>query len=241
MKSGPSELSRPLRSTAARQLLAVIIFALPYYSSSILLHLWREQPLSTQQFMHYLAVIAPLSIVVALLLLRFLCGEKLKDLNLRPGKLTSDLLATLVLSVVIVVANVISHEVLSGLLADSADNTGVRNLFAEMTGDPRLMVLFLGLLIPLGAASEEVVRVFLLSRLWKVWPSVTAKLVVVVISACLFGLSHAFQGPTGIAWTTICGLIMALYYLRFGRVVPLLLAHYVTNTLYVVIFAVSAR
>ena len=40
---------------------------------------------------------------------------------------------------------------------------------------------------------------------------------------------------------TIFGLIMAFYYLRFGRVVPLILAHYVTNALQVVVFSALAR
>jgi len=32
-------------------------------------------------------------------------------------------------------------------------------------------------------------------------------------------------------------LISALYYLRFGRVVPLILAHYLTSAIQVVVFA----
>jgi len=34
---------------------------------------------------------------------------------------------------------------------------------------------------------------------------------------------------------SIFGLIMALYYLRFGRVAPLILAHYLTNALQVIV------
>jgi membrane protease YdiL (CAAX protease family) len=189
----------------------------------------------------YLAVIAPLAIAIALLLLRFLCGENPRDLNLRPGKLSSDLLAALILSTVIIVANAISTHFLSELLPESLSNTDVTDLMVELAGNPGLLVLFVGLLILFGAASEEVIRVFLLSRLWKVWPSPTGKLVAVVISACLFGLIHLYRGPVSVGWTAIFGLIMALYYLRFGRAVPLILAHYLTNAFQVVFFAVLAR
>jgi membrane protease YdiL (CAAX protease family) len=240
-KSEPSELSKPWQSKAWMQLLAAITGVLPLYSSLIIYQLRRDQPLSIQGFIFYLAVISPLAIVIALLLLRLLCGENPRDLNLRPGKLSSDLLAALILSPVIIVANVISNYFLSELLPDSASNTSVRSLFVEVASNPGLLVLFVGLLIPLGAASEEVIRVFLLSRLWKVWPSTTGKLVAVVISACLFGLIHVYRGPSSVAWTAIFGLIMALYYLRFGRAVPLILAHYVTNALQVVVVAVLAR
>jgi membrane protease YdiL (CAAX protease family) len=240
-QSEPSEPPKPRQSGAWIQLLAVIIGVLPLYSSLIIYQLRRDQPLSMQGFIFYLAVICPLAVVIALLLLRFLCGENPRDLNLRPGKLSSDLLAALILCPVIIVANVVSNYFLSELLPDSASNTSVRNLFVELSSNPGLLVLFVGLLIPLGAVSEEVIRVFLLSRFWKVWPSTTGELVAVVISVCLFGLIHVYRGPASVASTAIFGLIMALYYLRFGRAVPLILAHYLTNALQVVVFAVRAR
>jgi len=240
-RSKPTEHPKPLQGKAWVQLLAVALGVLPLYSGLIILQLRSGQQLSIQAFMLYLVVIAPLAIAIALLLLRFLCGESPRDLNLRPGKLPLDLLAVLVLSLAIIVANVISTYVLSELFPESSSNTSVTNLFVELASNLGLLVLFAGPLFLLGAVSEEVIRVFLLSRLWKVWPSTTGKLITVAVSACLFGLVHLYQGPVSAAWTAIFGLIMALYYLRFGRVVPLILAHYLTNALQVVLFAVLAR
>lgn len=111
----------------------------------------------------------------------------------------------------------------------------------ELAGNPKLLGLFVGPLLFLGAASEEVVRAFLLSRLWKVLPSTAGKSAAMVVSACLFGLIHLYQGPVHAVWTGVLGLIMALYYVRFGRVVPLILAHYVTNALQVAVFVAKAR
>jgi membrane protease YdiL (CAAX protease family) len=234
----PSHVSRPWQSTAWIQLLAVVLGVLPLYSSLILSGLRRGQPLTTHEYIFYLAVICPVTIVIALLLLRFLCREDLRDLNLRPGTLSSDLLAAVILSPVIIVANIISTQLLSNLIPGSASNSSVRNLFVGLARDPGMFALFLALLIPLGAASEELVRVFLLSRLWKVWASTTGRLAGVVVSACLFGLIHVYRGPVAVGWTAIYGLIAALYYLRFGRVLPLILAHYLTNALQVIVFAV---
>jgi membrane protease YdiL (CAAX protease family) len=239
--SKPSQLPGPLQSKAWMQLLAVVLGVFPLYAGLMILQVRSSQPLSIHAFILYLAVISPLAIVIALLVLRFLCGETPRDLNLAPGKLSSDLLAAFVLTLAILASNIISTYFLSELLPASPSNMSVTNLFVELAGNPGLLVLFAGLLFFLGAASEEGIRVFLLSRLWKVWPSITGKLLVVVISACLFGLIHLYQGPVSAAWTAIFGLIMALYYLRFGRVVPLILAHYLTNALQVVVFAVQAR
>jgi membrane protease YdiL (CAAX protease family) len=238
IQDGPTELSKPWQGKAWIQLLAVVLGVLPLYSDLVILQFRSELQISLQAFVLYLTVIAPVALVIALLLLRFLCGENPRDLNLKPGRLSSDLLATLVLSLVEIVASVISSYFLSKLLPESPSNTSVTNLFVEVASDPRLLVLFVGLLLLLGAASEEVVRVFLLSRLWKIWPSAAGKLLVIVISACLFGLIHLYQGPVSVTGKVIFGLIMALFYLRFGRVVPLILTHYLTNALQLMLFAV---
>jgi membrane protease YdiL (CAAX protease family) len=226
---------------AWRQLLAAAVGVLPLYTILIIFQLHRDEPIPIQGFILYLAVISPLAIAVTWALLRFFCRENLRDLNLKPGKLSSDMYATLALSAVIILSNIVSNSILSQLFSNSAPDTSVRDLFLELARNPKLFALFVCLLIPMGAAAEEVIRVFLLSRLWKVWPSTTGKVVTVGISACLFGLIHLYRGPSVAAWTAIFGLIMALYYLRFGRVVPLILAHYLTNGLQVIVFAVVAR
>jgi membrane protease YdiL (CAAX protease family) len=237
----PPGSPKPWQRNALTQLLAVVAGVLPLYSSLIIYQLRRGQAFSIQGFIFYLAVISPLAIVIAFLLLRFLCGENHRCLNLRPGKLSSDLRAALILSPVILVANVVSNYFLTELFPDSSSGTSIRDLFVEVAGNPGLLVLLVGPLIFLGAASEELIRVFLLNRLWKVWPSTIGKLVTVVVSACLFGLIHLYRGPVHVAWTAIFGLIAALYYLRFGRVVPLILAHYVTNELQVIVATALAR
>ena len=240
-RSSAHEGPKPWRRRARTQLLAAVLGVLPLYWTLLALQLRGGQGVSLQGFIFYLSVISPLSIVIILLLLRFLCGEGPKSLNLKAGTVPRDLLATLILSVVIVVASIVSFGLLSRLQSDSTSDTSVRELFGELAGNPRLLVLFLGLLLFLGAASEEMVRAFFLNRLWKVWPSTTGKAVAVVISAGLFGLTHLYQGFVHVLWTGIFGLIMALYYLRYGRVGPLVLAHYVTNALQVIVFAARAQ
>jgi hypothetical protein len=42
----------------------------------------------------------------------------------------------------------------------------------------------------------------------------------------LFGLNHVAQGPAGVISVTLNGLIMVLWYLRFGRIFHLIVAHY---------------
>lgn len=222
-------------------MLAAVAAVAPLYAGLIAYQLRERQPVSLQGFIFYLAVISPLALVFALLLLRFLCGESPRQLNRKPGKLTRDLLAALVLCPVIIVANVVSQGLFSALLPNAAPDTSVRDLFMELARNRGLLVLFVVLLIPAGAAAEEVTRMVFLGRVWKVWSSASGRLLAVVISAGLFGLIHSYQGPVHIAWASVFGLIAALYYLRFGRAVPLILAHYLTNALQVIVFALRVR
>jgi len=238
---GSSERSAPRQGMARAQLLAAGLAVVPLYSTLILLELVSGRPLSLRSFVVYLAVIAPLSMVIAWLSLRFLCGEGFRGLNLRPGRPYSDLLSALALSLATLVAGVVSTALLLALLPAAASDTSVRDLFRGLAGNPGLLTLFLVLLLPLGAASEELIRVLLLSRLWNVWPSTSAKGLAVAVSAVLFGFLHLYHGTAAIIWTALYGLVMGLYYLRFGRVVPMILSHYLTNALQVVAVAVLAR
>jgi hypothetical protein len=91
-----------------KHLLAVVLGVLPLYAGLVLLELRGEGALSVRAFVMYLAVISPLSIAVVVLLLRVLCGESLRSLNLKPGRWPRDLRHALLLSLVVLVANVIS-------------------------------------------------------------------------------------------------------------------------------------
>ncbi|MEJ2719624.1 MAG: CPBP family intramembrane metalloprotease [bacterium] len=235
-----SERNRPRWVGRWVHLAAAVLGVLPIYASVMVLQIRDGRALTLEGFIIYLVVISPLTIVTTLLLLRLLCGESVRDLNLKAGKVSRDLVSGLALSMVILVANVISMQLLSRLMPGSASNASVGSLFVDLAADPMLLGLFLGLLLFLGAASEELVRAFLLSRLWKVWPSIVDRSAAVLASAGLFGLIHLYQGPVHAVWAGILGLIMALYYARFGRIIPLVFGHYVTNALQVVVFAVNA-
>jgi membrane protease YdiL (CAAX protease family) len=217
------------------QLLAVALGPIPVYALLFANSLISDQPYSPQDFILYATAISGPIIIGLLLLLRFLCGESPRELNLSPSKLSTDFLAAVILSVVTLAANVLANGLVAELLP-APPNTGVINLFRWLSQSPGMLALFLGVLLWIGVAQEELTRVFLLSRLWKVWPSTAARLGAVLLAAVLFGPSHYWQGPTRVVSAGIYGLIMGLYYLRFGRIGPLIVSHYLTNALQVVVF-----
>jgi membrane protease YdiL (CAAX protease family) len=58
---------------------------------------------------------------------------------------------------------------------------------------------------------EELSRVFMLNRLWIAWPQPGARWGVLIASAVLFGLVHAYQGPANAIVITVQGMLYALY------------------------------
>ncbi len=80
-----------------------------------------------------------------------------------------------------------------------------------------------------NAILEEVVVVgYLVTRLtdigWRVWQ-------VVLASALLRGSYHLYQGFGGFVGNAIMGVVFALFFLRFRRVVPLIIAHTILDVI----------
>jgi membrane protease YdiL (CAAX protease family) len=63
----------------------------------------------------------------------------------------------------------------------------------------------------------------------------------VLALAVLFGLTHLYQGQSGVATFTLVGLILATVYLHFGRVWPLMISHYLHNALQIILLVYLIR
>jgi len=92
-------------------------------------------------------------------------------------------------------------------------------------------VLFLGPAVIFVAGSEELTRVFFITRWMKISSSKVWLGVGVFLSAFLFGLNHVAQGYAGVISVTLNALIMVLWYLRFGRIFHLIVAHYLYDVI----------
>lgn len=79
-----------------------------------------------------------------------------------------------------------------------------------------------------GILEEVVVTGYLLTRLrqlgWRPWPAVVG-------SSVLRGSYHLYQGFSGFAGNLVMGLIFARYFQRTGRVLPLIGAHTLLDTI----------
>ena len=209
------------------QVLAIMLGYGSTYVTTILSHLGRDQPLSVRDILFYTTVVGSLGVIVMLLLLRVLCGERVRDLNLRPGTWWKDILFGAGLVVVTLGTHTLLRNPLMHIFPPEP-GSGLGGRFPnELIGNPVLFGLMMGPGLIIGAGIfEELSRVFLLTRLWNISPSKAGRWFAIVLSAGLFGLAHLYQGTAGIISTGISGLVLAIYYPASGRVLPMMLSHY---------------
>ncbi|MCH7471710.1 CPBP family intramembrane metalloprotease [bacterium] len=225
----------PWQRHPATQLAAVALGVLPMYAVSAISG-YRSLASGIFQVPGVLDSILNAAFVVLffgsilLALLYILCGERLSGLQLQQGSWTVDLVRGLGLAGLLLGAQVAFNFIVS-LFISAEVPLANREIASALSGDALLLAVWLGPVVWLQAALiEEFSRVFLLTRLWQVWPAPAHKMYAVIASALLFGLGHIYQGPLGILGTALIGLLLAWHFLRYGRVLPLFIAHGVYNT-----------
>lgn len=169
--------------------------------------------------------------LVLVLILRYLNGERIKDLNLKTGTWWKDLLLGIALMVATLGVFMLTRNLISGLFPPQG-SSDLDPLFERVLTDQTFFLLLIGPGLLIGAGIfEELTRIFLLSRLWKIWENPIWRWVTVLLSGVIFGLMHSYQGPAGVVSTGISGLVMGIFYLRFGRIFPMVIAHYLHDAL----------
>ena len=106
--------------------------------------------------------------------------------------------------------------------------------FADMTGNLKLLLIYLVLLWTLGALGEEIdYRGYLMNRVAGVFRETKAAWVVSLIAvSVVFGCAHLGQGATGMIENVWDGLLLGALYLAGGRnLAAPVIAHAVGDTL----------
>lgn len=175
------------------------------------------------------------------LLLYLVCGQRLADLNLRRGRWLIDLRSGVMLAAILLGYQFI-YSMLTAQLGNSEVPAANLAIARELSADPWLLALWLGPTVWLQAGLfEELSRAFMLSRLWQVWPGPAGRWLVLLGSSLLFGLGHLYQGPIGVFGTALIGLILGWHYLVRGRLLPLIIAHGLYDTVVIVALVSAVR
>jgi membrane protease YdiL (CAAX protease family) len=226
-----SEVEDSSRGPAATGL-ALLLVSLPY-CYAFWFHLSGRE-ISLAELMLYPLLIGGAGIALILCLIRYLFRERIGGLNRKPGRWHLDGVAGLLLTALSFATMVAHGAILAPLLPRQSGPPpqSVELLLSALRENPLLLALWLGPVVWIGvAAFEELSRVFLLDRLWKLWPRTGSRWFAILLSAVAFGLVHIYQGLAAVVSISLLGLLYGLYYLRFGRVWPLIIAHALFDSL----------
>lgn len=224
------------QSASATQVLAVVVALAPLYAFALWSHV-AGGPLSLRQLFLYPLVFGGGDVLLILLTYRFVCGLPPSRLNRKPGTWWADLTVGVLLGLLFLTLLSLQRwaQTRWGPGSSGPPPQELITLFRGVATDPALLALWLGPVVWIGVAGfEELARVFFLDRLWSVWPRLSARWAVLLLSGALFGLVHVYQGAMSVAAIAVQGVIYGWYYLRFGRVWPMIVGHALYDSFQVV-------
>ncbi len=165
------------------------------------------------------------SIIILLLLKKFFLKEKLSDFNSGKGNIGTDILWGFALTIAYFILFYIERYTLMDILSFRS-NTELLGLMLEMRSNPWLLLIWFGPVLWIGIALyEELIRVFILTSLWKFSKNKIWIFTAILIASLLIGFAHWSQGPYGIVTITIKSILACYFFYKYERLLPLIIAH----------------
>ena len=171
------------------------------------------------------------TVLVVTLLLR-LSGERYKTIGFGTQKIRKQLGFGILFGVLIFLFDTfVSSPSIEGLLPETAaQGVDMGKLFT----DSRLLPLWILAALFKGAFSEELWRIFALTRFEK-WLGKTGLVLALILGSIVFGFGHLYQGLSGLITIAIIGFLYALVYLRRRRALEAVFAHATFNMIGVIL------
>jgi len=215
-------------SKITRNLLAVGIAVLPVNFIMIWYRLHQTENFSTSDMTLYPLLFGGGSIVLILLLNRYLLREDFSaTFNSGKGTLTRDIFTGLGLTIIYFVMFFTERVTLMRWLpANDSPNTELIDVMVDLANDPVLMLVWLGPVLWIGIALfEELSRTFLLKCLWNLRDNRNWHVAVIFLVSVLIGVTHLYQGVYGIISIGLKSVVMCFYFYKYRRLLPLVLSH----------------
>jgi len=208
-----------------KQLIALTIIVLIPFGMMIWFRSHNSSGFASVELIIYPLLFGGLSIGILYLLKRFYLKEKFTEFNSGKGKWTTDILWGLALTTIYFILFYVERLTLSNILSFNS-NKELLGLMLDMRKSPILLVIWFGPVLWIGIALyEELIRVFILSSLWKFSNKQVWSILVIIISALIIGFAHWSQGSYGIVTIGIKSIISGLFFYKYRRLFPLVIAH----------------
>lgn len=119
MMSSATFDKKPWQGRPITQIIAVVVVYVPPYALAIWSHL-SQRTITLKELFLYPLLLGGGSVVLTLLVCRFICGERIASLNLKPGRWYTDILVGVLLAAVFLGLLVLQQVVQSRWLPSTA-------------------------------------------------------------------------------------------------------------------------
>ncbi len=208
-----------------KQIISLLIMVFIPFGMMIWFRIHNSSGFASVELILYPLIFGGGSIIVLVLLKKYFLKESLSEFNSGKGKWGSDILWGFALTAIYFTLFYIERLTLSNLLSFNP-NMELLNLMLDMRKNPILLILWFGPVLCLGVVLyEELIRVFILTSLWKFSNQKLWTFTVIIISALIMGFAHWSQGSYGIVTITTKSLVAGFFFYRYKRLLPLVIAH----------------
>jgi membrane protease YdiL (CAAX protease family) len=224
-----------------KPLVAILLGILPVNLFMIWYRLTQTSAFTLTDMLVWPVVIGGGNILVILALNRFLLKEQFKSLESGKGTLLTDILWGVGLAAICLVILFIEQATFSQILPrGEPPSQEVIDMMTGLARNPLLLAIWLGPVVWIGVALfEELVRVFFMVCLWKLWDHKVWKISAIILVAVFTGLIHLYQGAFGIFSVSLQGLVIGFWYYRYRRLWPLVISHALYDSVQVIGFVMQ--
>jgi len=208
----------------------------------IWMHVLRDGPVTLSQML-----LGPLlgggSLTLWILFLHLLvCGDGPEGLGLRVGRPWLDIGLGVLLSLVLLAFHFGFAVTVARLLPPRPPVEEMIELLDGLSRNPWLLALWLGPVVWIGVAFfEELLRVFLLRRLWCVWSGPLGKWVVILGVSAVTGIAHGYQGSAAMLSIGLMSVFKGWFFMVTGRIRALVVAHALYDSAQIVMALIAIR
>ena len=231
-------------SSIARNLLAISIAILPINLIMIWYRLTQMESFSTTDMMMYPLLFGGGSIVLILLLNKYLVRDSFRNtFNSGKGTWYQDILIGLVLTVIYFAMFFLERATLYQWIPNNnPPNTEIIDTMRFIANSPMLMLLWFGPVLWIGIALfEELSRTFLLKCLWNISENKDWQILAISLASTLIGLVHMYQGVAGIISIGLKSVVVCFYFYKYRRLLPLIVSHALYDGLQFAFFIVQIQ
>jgi hypothetical protein len=233
---------QPLQQRAVIQIPAAIAAIIPMAALTVWMYLLRDSVPGVNEFFLGPLLVGGGMIFWLLFLHLVVCRDSLQSLGFKIKGFWMDMAIGVGLGAGFLLLQRVMQPMLNSLFDFRPPSTEIIQLIHGVSSDPWLLALWLGPVVWIGVAGfEELWRVFVLRRLWNIFPGTGGKWIVLLLVSVLFGVAHGYQGPASIISIGFNSVLMGWFFMATGRTRALIVSHAVYDSVQIVMAVVAIR